>query len=338
MMLEPVCVGRCLFPRSAGPVLAWRRWTIVYAAVSIPFKGFTRHWGLRDCTTLISFVSEPRKGSTLNTHCTNKPFRIEWRWGLSETLHLPQLFSTNMAVCAPPASQIQGTFPRFKGSPAFFHLCAPAHGQNHRLIFQNMFLACTPTPPSSHLPSSLYTSPPSFASMMPPTPQSPPTHTPSIISHTCSPFPVHHLFSSRPRPNPNLPASPPACSPKCVIFFHISSFAAPLLSSIQSPVQYVLWINKKWSWKVQSRQLRSQKQKDEVMKQRGRGAGCRLQSNFNEYQGEYPIFFFNGVSFWCFALNHCHTNKVFPIMPLIWLGNCVIPWQRHLTDAPAPQS
>lgn len=37
--------------------------------------------------------------------------------------------------------------------------------------------------------------------------------------------------------------------------------------------------------------LRSQKQKDEAMKRRGRGAGCRLQSNFNEYQGEYPIFF-----------------------------------------------
>lgn len=32
--------------------------------------------------------------------------------------------------------------------------------------------------------------------------------------------------------------------------------------------------------------------KAEAMKQRGRGAGCRLQPNFNEYQGEYPIFFF----------------------------------------------
>lgn len=42
------------------------------------------------------------------------------------------------------------------------------------------------------------------------------------------------------------------------------------------------------------RQLKSQKQKDEAMKRRGRGAGCRLQSNFNEYQGEYPIFFFLG--------------------------------------------
>lgn len=72
------------------------------------------------------------------------------------------------------------------------------------------------------------------------------------------------------------------------------------------------------------RQLRSQKQKDEAMKQRGRGAGCRLQSNFNEYQGEYPIFFL-GISFWCIALNHCHTNKVFSIIPLVGLGNCVIP-------------
>lgn len=43
------------------------------------------------------------------------------------------------------------------------------------------------------------------------------------------------------------------------------------------------------------RQLRSQKQKDEAMKRRGRGAGCRLQSNFNEYQGEYPFFFSWGI-------------------------------------------
>lgn len=290
MMLQPVCVRRCLFPRSAGPVLAWRRWTIVYAAVSIPFKGFTRHWGLRDCTTLISFVSEPRKGSTLNTHCTNKPYRIEWRWGLSETLHLPQLFSTNMAVCALPASQIQGTFPRFKGSPAFFHLCAPAHGQNHRLIFQNMFLACTPTPPSSHLPASLYTSPPSFASMMPPTPQSPPTHTPSIISHTCSPFPVHHLFSSRPRPNPNLPASPPACSPKCVIFFHISSFAAPLLSSIQSPVFYGLIRNdlgrsSQGSWGAKSRRMK-------WWNRGGEGQGAVCSRILMSTKGNIQFFFF----------------------------------------------
>jgi len=45
------------------------------------------------------------------------------------------------------------------------------------------------------------------------------------------------------------------------------------------------------------RQLRSQKQKDEAMKREGgggSGAGCRLQSSFNEYQGEYPFFFFLG--------------------------------------------
>lgn len=208
MMLQPVCVGRCLFPRSAGPVLAWRRWTIVYAAVSIPFKGFTRHWGLRDCTTLISFVSEPRKGSTLNTHCTNKPYRIEWRWGLSETLHLPQLFSTNMAVCALPASQIQGTFPRFKGSPAFFHLCAPAHGQNHRLIFQNMFLAppLFPSPRFSlYLPSLLCLNDAPH---------------PPISTH---PHPQHHLSHMQPIPcSPLILLSPPpqpqpACLPACLL-------------------------------------------------------------------------------------------------------------------------
>ena len=136
--------------QSMSPVLALRQWAIVYAAVSIPFKDFTRHWGLRDCTTLISFVSELGKGSTLNTDCTNKPCGKKWRLELSETLHLPQLFSTNMAVCATLASQIQGTFPCFKGFPGvFFHLCAPAHGQKHELIFQNMFLACKPPPLSS---------------------------------------------------------------------------------------------------------------------------------------------------------------------------------------------
>jgi len=65
------------------------------------------------------------------------------------------------------------------------------------------------------------------------------------------------------------------------------------------------------------RQLRRQKQKDEAMQRRGRGAGCRLQSNFNEYQGEYPIFF-HEVSFWYIVLNHCHTNKVFP--SCLWFG------------------
>lgn len=73
----------------------------------------------------------------------------------------------------------------------FFHLCAPAHGQNHGLIFQNMFLARTP-------PSSLY------ASLLMPLWSPPPT---SSLTH--SPFPVHHLFSpllSSPHPTPNMPA------------------------------------------------------------------------------------------------------------------------------------
>lgn len=201
MMLQPVYVRRCLFPWSTGPALASRRWTMVYAAVSIPFKGFTRHWGLRDCTTLISFVPEPGKACTLNTHCTNKPYRIDWRWGLSETLHLPQLFSTNMAVCAAPASQIQGTFPRFKGSPAFFHLCAPAHGQNHRLIFQNMFLACTPPTPLLSvppLPPLLQWSPPPLRSFL--------THAAHSLFTTYSP-----LLSTPPPPRK------PVCLPACLL-------------------------------------------------------------------------------------------------------------------------
>lgn len=138
-----------------------------------------------------------------------------------------------------------GNIPSLQRFPCIFSSLCTSPRPKPQINISKHVSCLHPDSPSSHLPASLYTSPPSFASMMPPTPQSPPTHTPSIISHTCSPFPVHHLFSSRPRPNPNLPASPPACSPKCVIFFHISSFAAPLLSSIQSPVQYVLWINKK---------------------------------------------------------------------------------------------
>lgn len=293
MMLQPVCVGRCLFPRSAGPVLAWRRWTIVYAAVSIPFKGFTRHWGLRDCTTLISFVSEPRKGSTLNTHCTNKPYRIEWRWGLSETLHLPQLFSTNMAVCAPPASQIQGTFPRFKGSPAFFHLCAPAHGQNHRLIFQNMFLACTPTPPSSHLPASLYTSPPSFASVMPPPPPNlhPPTPPASSLTHA-----AHSLFTTY---SPLAPAPTPTCLPPRLLarqnvwYFSISQVLllhCSLQSNHQCSMFYGLIRNdlgrsSQGSWGAKSRRMK-------WWNRGGEGQGAVCSRILMSTKGNIQFFFF----------------------------------------------
>lgn len=163
-----------------------------------------------------------------------------------ETSHLPQLFSANMAVRAAPASGMHGTFPRFKGPPSlpcffFFspHLRAPAHGQHRGLIFQNMFLARTP---------------PSTITPLPPLPPRSPSSQPSSLSRTAHSlfttyFPPFH--STPPKP-PCLPACPPACSPKCVMFFfflffsfHISCFAAPLLPSIQSPVQYVLWINKK---------------------------------------------------------------------------------------------
>lgn len=156
------------------------------------------------------------------------------------TVHLPQLFSANMAVCRAPAPQMHETSPRFKGSPApFFHLFAPAHGQNHRLIFQNMFLARAPlTQPLPPLLFSLYLPflPCPHDSLL------------SIISLSLSlshsPFPVHHLFSPfHPAPpKPNLHAR----LPKCMIFLPpYLFFSAPVLLSIQSLVQYVLWINKK---------------------------------------------------------------------------------------------
>lgn len=81
------------------------------------------------------------------------------------------------------------------------------------------------------------------------------------------------------------------------------------------------------------RQLRRQKQEDEAMKQRGRGAGCRLQSNFNEYQGEYPFFSWGILLVHHFkSLSH---KQGIPIMPLVWLGNCVILWRSHLSGTPA---
>lgn len=87
------------------------------------------------------------------------------------------------------------------------------------------------------------------------------------------------------------------------------------------------------------RQLRRQKQKDEAMKYKeggvgGRGAGCRLQSNFNEYQGEYPLFFLWGIRLVHRSKSLSHKQGI-PIMPLVWLGNCVILWHSHLTSTPA---
>lgn len=71
------------------------------------------------------------------------------------------------------------------------------------------------------------------------------------------------------------------------------------------------------------RQLReSQEHKDGGREsERGKARGWRLQTNFNEHQGEYQIFFPLVLSVdiqWHTALNHCHANKVFPIMPLVF--------------------
>lgn len=74
------------------------------------------------------------------------------------------------------------------------------------------------------------------------------------------------------------------------------------------------------------RQLReSQEHKDggseRAREKKGKERGWRLQSNFNEHQGEYQIFFPLVLSVdiqWHTALNHCHANKVFPIMPLVF--------------------
>lgn len=124
-----------------------------------------------------------------------------------------------------PASQIQGTFPRFKGFLcflfSFFFICVhQPTARTTRLIFQNMFLASNPL----------------LFFLVPAAPLTPS----SIISCTCSPFPVHHLFSylnpwhhhhppSQTSLRPSIPHLP-ACSPEmCDVFSPISCFAAPLL-------------------------------------------------------------------------------------------------------------
>lgn len=154
------------------------------------------------------------------------------------TLHLPQLFSANMAVCRAPAPPMDETFPRFKGSPApffFFHLSAPAHGQNHRLIFQNMFLACAPTTAAQPPPPLLsLSSLPPLPPRLPPLHHLPLSHTAHSLFTTYFPLFIHHP------PKPNLPAE--------MYDFFFSPylfFSASVLPSIQSLAQYVLWINKK---------------------------------------------------------------------------------------------
>lgn len=140
-----------------------------------------------------------------------------------ETLHLPQLFSSNMAVCGAPASRMHGMFPRFKGSPAFlfFHLLSAAHGQNHRLIFQNVFLACTRLYHHHCLTSSLYNSRPSVTPMIPS----------SLTSQTHT---LHSLFTTYPTPHPR-----PAC--KLTIMYDIFPYLMFCCSSAPfNPIRSVV--------------------------------------------------------------------------------------------------
>lgn len=70
------------------------------------------------------------------------------------------------------------------------------------------------------------------------------------------------------------------------------------------------------------REPRAERWREREKVKKGKERGWRLQSNFNEHQGEYQIFFSPLVLSvdiqWHTALNHCHANKVFPIMPLVF--------------------
>ncbi len=107
-----------------------------------------------------------------------------------------------------------------------FHLCVPAHGQSHGLIFQNMF-------PSLSLSFS------SYLLSWPP---------PLAVSYTQSSFPVHHLLSLS--LFLSLAHSRSLAADTCDIFPYLM-FCCSAAPRAQSLEQYVLWINKRWSWKVQ---------------------------------------------------------------------------------------
>ena len=196
-------------PRSLAR-LPLRLWTIVYAAVSIPFRGFTRHWGLRDCTTLISFVSG--LGKREHSEYTLHQYGVEWRRGLSDGREK----HCTCPSCSPPTwpSVQRLLFRKCREHSLaskvplpfffFFHLCAPAHGQNHGLIFQNMFLACTPPPPPLYTSPSLLPCPHDS----PPPPQHHLSHAAHSLFTTYSPPTTAAATTTiqPPHPHPNLPA------------------------------------------------------------------------------------------------------------------------------------
>lgn len=104
-----------------------------------------------------------------------------------------------------------------------FHLCVPAHGQSHGLIFQNMF-------PSL----SLFLILPPF---LPPLP---------LLSHIHSPRSLFTTYSL----SLSLARSRSLAADTCDIFPYLM-FCCSAAPRAQSLEQYVLWINKRWSWKVQ---------------------------------------------------------------------------------------
>lgn len=144
------------------------------------------------------------KGSTLNTRCTNKPYGVEWRRGLSDAREK----HCTCPSCSPP------TWPSVQRP---LHECREhSLASKVPLLFSSLCSSPRPEPRiniSKHVsclhppPLSLYASPPSFAPMIPPPPTSSLTH---------SPFPVHHLFSSILPPTSN-PPNLPACLPACLL-------------------------------------------------------------------------------------------------------------------------
>lgn len=84
------------------------------------------------------------------------------------------------------------------------------------------------------------------------------------------------------------------------------------------------------------RQLRRQKQGDEAMKQRGRGGegqGAVCSRILMSTKGNI-LFFSWGILLVHRSKSLSHKQGI-PIMPLVWLGNCVILWRSHLSGTPA---
>ncbi len=151
-----------------------------------------------------------------------------------------------------------------------FHLCVPAHGQSHGLIFQNMF-------PSLSLSLSHPTSFPA-----PPLP---------LLSHIHSPRSLFTTYSL----SLSLALSLALASwlQTRVIFSHISCFAAPLLpgpNHWSSMFYELIRDDPGRSREVAKREPRAQIWRERVREKKGKVRGWRLQSNFNEHQGEYQLF------------------------------------------------